>query len=158
MDVSRYADLFLTESKEHLSAMNALLLALEREPSAAEPVAGLFRAVHTVKGMSATMGYGAVTALAHEMESLLDRVRQRQKKVTPELVDLFFKGADALERAIARAAAGGGDDAAATRMATLFRAKAGDKSRAVRAKKSAGAAKKANGKDGIVVRVRLKEG
>ena len=45
MDVSRYADLFLTESKEHLSAMNALLLTLEREPSAAEPVAGIFRAV-----------------------------------------------------------------------------------------------------------------
>ena len=135
MDVSRYADLFLTESKEHLSAMNALLLTLEREPSAAEPVAGLFRAVHTVKGMSATMGYGAVTALAHEMESLLDRVRQRQKEVTPELVDLFFKGADALEQAIARAAAGGGDDAAASRMAAVFREKAaGDKTRAARGK------------------------
>ncbi|HTG53698.1 MAG TPA: chemotaxis protein CheA [Gemmatimonadaceae bacterium] len=159
MDVSRYADLFLTESKEHLSAMNALLLTLEREPSAAEPVAGLFRAVHTVKGMSATMGYGAVTALAHEMESLLDRVRQRQKQVTPELVDLFFQGADALEQAIARAAAGGGDDAAASRMAAVFREKAAaEKTRAARAKKPAGAAKKANGKDGIMVRVRLKEG
>ena len=79
MDLSRYADLFLTESREHLSAMNHLLLALERAPRATEPVAELFRAVHTVKGMSATMGYGAVTALAHEMESLLDRVRQGER-------------------------------------------------------------------------------
>ena len=159
MDVSRYADLFLTESKDHLSAMNALLLELERAPAAAEPVAGLFRAVHTVKGMSATMGYGPVTALAHEMESLLDRVRQREKKVTPELMDLLFKGADTLEQAIARAVAGGGDDAAASRMAALFRAKAsGARAKGTRARGGAAPRAKRNGADGLVVRVRLKEG
>ena len=158
MDVSRYADLFLTESKEHLSAMNQLLLALEKDPRATEPVAGLFRAVHSVKGMSATMGYGAVAALSHEMESLLDRVRQREKKVTPELMDLLFKGTDALERAIARAVTGGGDDPEASALAARFRGKAaGTRARAKRERPA-----KANGKraasEGLVVRVRLKEG
>jgi two-component system chemotaxis sensor kinase CheA len=124
MDLTRYADLFLTESREHLSAMNHLLLALERAPRATEPVAGLFRAVHTVKGMSATMGYGAVTALAHEMESLLDRVRQKERKVTPDLMDLLFKGADALERAIGRAVDGQGDDPGAAELAAVIRAQA----------------------------------
>lgn len=115
MDLSRYAELFLTESREHLSAMNHALLALESTPTAGEPVGAIFRAVHTVKGMSATMGYRAVTDLAHEMESVLDRVRRGELAVTPELMELLFQGADALEHAIEGAVesgtALGGNDA-----------------------------------------------
>ena len=77
MDLAKYAALFQSESREQLSTMNEELLALERAPTASEPVSAVFRAVHTMKGMSATMGYATVTALAHELESLLDRVRQR---------------------------------------------------------------------------------
>ena len=106
MDLSRYADLFLTESREHLSAMNASLLELERAPDALEPVDAIFRAVHTVKGMSATMGYVAVTELAHEMETLLDRVRSGDQLVTPVVVEMFFRAADALESAIERSVQG----------------------------------------------------
>src|SRR2546427_1518457 len=76
MDLSQYAELFLAESREHLSACNQLLLAWERKPASLEPVGGLFRAVHTVKGMAATMGYGVVTDLAHRTESLLDHLRR----------------------------------------------------------------------------------
>lgn len=100
MDLSRYAELFLTESREHLSAMNHALLALESAPEATEPVSAIFRAVHTVKGMSATMGYRAVTDLAHEMESVFDRVRRGELSVTPDLMELLFQGADSLEQAI----------------------------------------------------------
>ena len=60
MDQSQYADLFLTERREHLSAINQWLLQLEREGGVAagssEAVSAIFRAVHTVKGRSATMG------------------------------------------------------------------------------------------------------
>ncbi len=75
MNLAKYAALFESESREQLSTINEQLLALERAPTASEPVSAIFRAVHTMKGMSATMGYAAVTALAHELESLLDRVR-----------------------------------------------------------------------------------
>mgnify|MGYP006196353611 CR=1 FL=1 len=57
----------------------------------------LFRAVHTVKGMSATMGYTAVAELSHEMESVLDRVRRSEQEVTPVLMDALFRAADVLE-------------------------------------------------------------
>jgi len=69
MDPSQYAELFLTESREHLSAINQWLLQLERDGAAgsAEPVSAIFRAVHTVKGMSATMGYTVVAELSHEL-------------------------------------------------------------------------------------------
>ena len=107
MDLARYAELFLTESREHLSAINHLLLELERSPTASEPVTAIFRAVHTIKGMSATMGYAAVAELSHELETLLDRVRQGKIRVTPELLDACFAAADALERSIENGAQGG---------------------------------------------------
>ena len=111
MDVRRYADLFLSESREHLTAFNHLLLEWERDPAAREPVDGVFRAAHSLKGMAATMGYAAVADLAHRTESLLDVVRRGKAPVTPAQLDLLFRAADALERAVAAAVAGR-DDAA----------------------------------------------
>ena len=169
MDLSRYADLFLTESREHLSAMNHLLLALERAPRATEPVAELFRAVHTVKGMSATMGYGAVTTLAHEMESLLDRVRQGEREVSADMMELLFQGADALERAIARAVAGEPDPAESVTVAAALRdfAAAAPARKAARRSKAAPKAPRVRATAprakrpavrGTLLKVRLKEG
>jgi two-component system chemotaxis sensor kinase CheA len=103
MDLKKYADLFLTESREHLSVMNQQLLELERAPESSEPVGAIFRAVHTVKGMSATMGYAAVTALAHELEGLLDRVRRGERRVSPAVMEALFRAVDALEEAAERA-------------------------------------------------------
>ena len=120
MDTGRYAELFLTESQDNLSAINHALLELERTPTAREPVGALFRAVHTVKGMSATMGYGVVAELTHELETLLDLVRRGEQPVTAALMDTLFAATDVLERAIELSVAGRGDelDATAT-MATL---------------------------------------
>ena len=106
MDTARYAELFLTESQDNLSAINHALLELERTPTAREPVGALFRAVHTVKGMSATMGYGVVAELSHELETLLDLVRRGAQVVTPSLMDTLFAAADVLEHAIEQSVAG----------------------------------------------------
>ena len=97
MDTSRYADLFLTESQEHLSAINHALLELERAPESTEPVNALFRAVHTIKGMSATMGYVQVAELAHALETLLDQLRIGSRPVTGEVIDALFTASDTLE-------------------------------------------------------------
>ncbi len=106
MDVSRYADLFLTESREHLSAINHSLLELERTSGSAEAVGAIFRAVHTVKGMSATMGYTAVAELSHELETLLDKVRKGERSVNGPIMDTLFAAADALEASIELSVAG----------------------------------------------------
>ena len=106
MDLSQYAELFLAESREHLSACNQLLLEWERHPSATEPVGGIFRAVHTVKGMAATMGYGRVADLAHRMENLLDHLRRGGKPPTDDTLQLLFRATDALEKAVGLAVAG----------------------------------------------------
>ena len=112
MDVRRYADLFLSESREHLTAFNHLLLEWERDATAREPVDGLFRAAHSLKGMAASMGYAGVADLAHRSENLLDLVRRGQGPVNASRLDLLFRAADALERAVAEAVAGRDDPAA----------------------------------------------
>jgi len=106
MDLSQYAELFLAESREHLSACNQLLLEWERNPSAPEPVGGIFRAVHTVKGMAATMGYGRVADLAHRMENLLDQLRRGGQQPGDAILQLLFRATDALEKSVALAVAG----------------------------------------------------
>ena len=106
MDLSQYAELFLAESREHLTTINQLLLEWERDPGASEPVAGIFRAMHTVKGMAATMGYGVVADLAHRAESLLDVLRRGKQAPPDEVVELLFRSADALDQAIEASVAG----------------------------------------------------
>ena len=86
--------------------MNHWLLELERGGGGDEPVSAVFRAVHTIKGMSATMGYALVAELSHEIESMLDRVRAGSLAIDANVMDLLFRGADVLERAIEAAVAG----------------------------------------------------
>ena len=99
MDNAKYAQLFLTESREYLLEVNNALLDLEQGESEAS-VARLFRAVHSMKGMSAAMSYNAVSELSHEMETLFDRLRNGSLLVTPQIVDTLFAAADALEYAV----------------------------------------------------------
>ena len=110
MDRSRYADLFLTESREHLSAITQSLLEMERTSGGAASVSALFRSVHTIKGMSATMGYTAVAELSHELEALLDRIRAGTQAVSADVIDLLFNGTDALETAIEKSVNGHEDE------------------------------------------------
>lgn len=106
MDIAKYAELFLTESREHLRACDALLLEWERDRAARTPVDGLFRAIHTIKGMAATMGYTGVADIAHRTEHLLDALRGGRADPSADTVQLLFRAVDALGAAVERAAAG----------------------------------------------------
>ena len=124
MDSAQYAELFLTESREHVSAINHSLLELERGVGGDEPVGAIFRGVHTIKGMSATMGYTAVASLSHELETLLDLVRKGGRTVDARLMDLLFRAADLLERSI-ESAVGGVESVDVTPMVAQLKAEAG---------------------------------
>jgi two-component system chemotaxis sensor kinase CheA len=99
VDTGRYAKLFLSESRENLSEINSALLELERGGSDTA-IPRLFRAVHTMKGMGAAMGYTAVGELSHELETLLDRLRNGSLVVTRPIIDTLFAGVDSLEQAV----------------------------------------------------------
>ncbi|AGT31557.1 chemotaxis protein CheA [Geobacillus genomosp. 3] len=107
MDMSQYLDLFIDESKEHLQAINERLLELEQTPDDMTLVNEIFRSAHTLKGMSATMGFEDLANLTHQLENVLDGIRNRQLAVSPELLDVVFHAVDHLEAMIMSVASGG---------------------------------------------------
>ena len=107
MDTNQYLEMFIEESKEHLQACNEHLLELEKDPANIAIVNEVFRSAHTLKGMSATMGYEDIANLTHKMENVLDEIRNSRLHVTPELLDVVFIAVDQLEEMVLDIAAGG---------------------------------------------------
>lgn len=107
MDVSQYLDMFIEESKEHLQACSEQLLALENNPDDLAIVNEVFRAAHTLKGMSATMGYEDIANLTHKMENVLDAIRNSKINVSTEILDVVFEAVDDLELMVQDIESGG---------------------------------------------------
>jgi two-component system chemotaxis sensor kinase CheA len=97
MDMSQYLEIFIDETKEHLQGLNQSLLQLEQNPEDKSVLNEIFRVAHTLKGMSGTMGFSKMAKLTHDMENVLQALRNDQISVTSKLVDLLFKCLDALE-------------------------------------------------------------
>lgn len=100
MEINQYLTMFIDESKEHLQAMNENMLALEQNPEDMSIVQTIFRSAHTLKGMSATMGFMDLSSLTHEMENVLDSVRNGNIAMNAAIFDLLFKGIDSLENMV----------------------------------------------------------
>ncbi|WP_102692645.1 chemotaxis protein CheA [Rummeliibacillus pycnus] len=107
MDTNQYLEVFIDESKEHLQSCNENLLALEQSPHDLAIVNEIFRNAHTLKGMSATMGFEDLADLTHKMENVLDAIRNEKITVTPEILDVVFESVDHLEAMIDDIANGG---------------------------------------------------
>jgi two-component system chemotaxis sensor kinase CheA len=99
VNTQRYTDLFRAEARDRLAEMNTSLLAIERGEGI-EHVAELFRAVHTVKGMSAAMGYTSVRDISHALEALLELMRRQAIATSEPVIDALFEAVDALEASI----------------------------------------------------------
>lgn len=97
MDMNAYLAMFIDESNDHLQSLNENLLRLEGAPEDISIVQDIFRSAHTLKGMSATMGFEDLANLTHEMENVLDLVRNNKLQMDAFIFDTLFKGLDALE-------------------------------------------------------------
>lgn len=120
-------DMFIEESKEHLQACNEHLLELEKNPEDLAIVNEIFRAAHTLKGMSATMGYEDIADLTHVMENILDAIRNSKLPVTTEILDVVFESVVNLEQMVYDVEAGGtGKKDVSSLIALLNRIEAGE--------------------------------
>ncbi|WP_048198655.1 chemotaxis protein CheA [Methanocella arvoryzae] len=97
MDMSAYRDMFVSEAREHLQNLNSSLLALEKCPTDADVIQEIFRSAHTLKGMSASMGFKEMETLCHRTENLFDRIRNGQLVADTRVVTVLFKSLDTLE-------------------------------------------------------------
>ena len=83
---------FYEEAYQSLSSMEKDLMELENNPDSTEIVNTLFRSMHTVKGGSRLLKIGRMEALAHSLENLLDKLRNKSIPVTPEIIDILLDG------------------------------------------------------------------
>jgi two-component system chemotaxis sensor kinase CheA len=107
MDVAEYLPMFLAESREHLQELNLAVVRIEEQPDDTETVDGIFRIAHSLKGMSATMGFAGMAALTHEMEDVFELLRQRRGGLSHAAVTVLLRCLDALSQAIDEIEAGG---------------------------------------------------
>ena len=110
METNQYMEMFLDESREHLQSLNDGLLSLENDPEDLSVLNEIFRNAHTLKGMSATMGYTKTAELTHDMENLLDMLRKEQLKVSSEIIDVIFKCVDTLQEMVENIGSGESED------------------------------------------------
>ena len=93
---------FITESREHLADVEGQLLEIEAGGGNinVDLVNTVFRAVHSIKGAAGFLGLTTVNKLAHSLENVLGRMRNRDLTPTPAIVDCMLKAADALNKLI----------------------------------------------------------
>lgn len=117
IDVTRYRDAFLEETKEHLQTLTESLIELENADDASEQelLNRAFRAAHTIKGMSASMGFRNMEQMCHSLEDILDALRNGNENVTPDMIDLLLQYTTELEEAVTRIEDTGNDNGSATR-------------------------------------------
>ncbi len=97
MNLESIKQTFLLESEELLAGMEEYLLQLEKDPGNEEAIHTIFRAVHTIKGSSGMFGYDNIVHFTHTLETMMDRLRQKEAVVTPDLIATLLKCHDHIE-------------------------------------------------------------
>ncbi len=97
-DMSQFLQVFFEETEEHLATLELLLIGLDLDRPDSETLHGIFRAAHSIKGSSGMFGFDDITAVTHELETLLDRIRCGQMHLRPDMISSFLEARDVLQR------------------------------------------------------------
>ena len=89
-------DYFLTESRESVAEVEPLLIQLEGGQGAADrqTIDKIFRLFHSMKGSAGFLEFTHVESVTHHAETLLDKVRTGQLRLSAELVDVLCRALD----------------------------------------------------------------
>jgi two-component system chemotaxis sensor kinase CheA len=88
---------FLAESSEMLEALDQHFVKLETEPTNAELLNEIFRCMHSMKGSAGFLGFTHLVEVAHQGESLLNKLRQGEMSVSPFIIDIILEAVDAVK-------------------------------------------------------------
>jgi len=95
--MNEYMEVYLAEAKELLDEMNESLLMLEKDIGNTGLLNSIFRAAHTIKGNSASMGFKQMENLTHGMEDLLQDIRDGRVEIDEKIIELLFVCHDFME-------------------------------------------------------------
>src|SRR5256886_9521701 len=90
-------EIFRLEAEEHLQTISMYVAALENSPTNLEPIQGIRRATHTLKGAAGMMGFRAIADLCHVSEDMLDGVMEGGIAISPTVLSLILDTAEALD-------------------------------------------------------------
>ncbi|WP_435921228.1 chemotaxis protein CheW [Paenibacillus sp. DYY-L-2] len=142
MDMNQYLSMFIDESNDHLQSLNENMLELENNPDDLAIVQVIFRSAHTLKGMAATMGFEDLSSLTHQMENVLDLVRNEKLKMQDFIFDTLFQSLDALQSMVQDITQGGeGKADVSSIVASLQAIVRGDSAPSAQGAKSSGGGK-----------------
>ena len=96
IDLEQFHETFFEESFEGLDIMESGLLELEHGEVDLENINTIFRSAHSIKGGSGTFGFTAVAEFTHDMETLLDQMRNGERQVTVPVVETLLGSVDVL--------------------------------------------------------------
>lgn len=88
---------FLAESSEMLGALDQHFVKLETEPTNTELLNEIFRCMHSMKGSAGFLGFTHLVEVAHQAESLLNKLRQGEMSVSPFIIDIILEAVDAVK-------------------------------------------------------------
>ena len=101
IELAPFQEAFFEEAAENLAQLEQLLLHLDPADADDETLHAIFRCAHSVKGGAATFGLADVTALTHQMETLLDQLRRHERALSAPAIELLLQGGDALRAMLA---------------------------------------------------------
>ena len=82
-DGGAFRAIFFEEAQEHLAGTEAILLRLDTDAPVRDDLNAIFRAVHSIKGSAAMLGFEEIAALTHVLENLLDLLRKGERADRP---------------------------------------------------------------------------
>ncbi len=88
---------FVVEATDNLDILGSALLEFEKNPTDADVINSVFRAVHSIKGTADYVGLAQIKTLGHRLENVLDLARNSRLDVTQDVSDLVFEASDALK-------------------------------------------------------------
>lgn len=105
-DLEKYRSLYFAEAQVQLTALRRSLDALADAPKDRNELNTAFRIAHTLKAMSATMGYGELTRASHAIEDMLSRARNQNQELSDLALRLLHNATDELAARLQRAETG----------------------------------------------------
>ncbi|WP_245395052.1 chemotaxis protein CheA [methane-oxidizing endosymbiont of Gigantopelta aegis] len=94
--MAQFHQVFFEESLEGLDIMESGLLNLDKDNMDAETINTIFRAAHSIKGGSGTLGFTVLSDFTHLMETLLDEMRDGRRQVSHKAVNVLLGAVDCL--------------------------------------------------------------
>ncbi len=104
VDLRKIYGVFVDEATERLAELEEGLLRIEKSPDDAELINTIFRAAHTIKGSSGSLGLKDISTFTHGMEEILELVRQGKLTPEKELINVLLNAADTIKEMVGHVA------------------------------------------------------